>query len=124
MVSRHYRLDAVQPWLSKLGETEMIQQGSALKFCMLATGQADVFFRLSPTSEWDNAAGQCILQEAGGSIFTFNSDPLRYNCSGALRAGEVYCRWGRILPTWKRFSHNNLSNLGSLGKKISLKTCG
>lgn len=101
LVSRQYTMDQVQPWLSKLGETNIMQQGSALKFCRLASGEADLFVRLSPTSEWDNAAGHCILEEAGGSIFTFNADPLRYNCSGTLEQGK-FIAVGADSSTWKR----------------------
>lgn len=101
LVSRQYKLDVVQPWLSKLGETQVIPQGSALKFCLLAAGEADLFFRLSSTSEWDNAAGQCILEEAGGSIFNFKADPLRYNCSGTMEQGK-FIAVGADSPAWQR----------------------
>lgn len=84
LVSRYHVVDAVQPWLASLGETTLIQQGSALKFCTLASGQADVFLRLSPSSEWDNAAGQCILEEAGGEVFSWDMLPLTYNRCGNL----------------------------------------
>lgn len=83
-VSRYNSIENIQPWLSAWGETELIHQGSALKFCTLAEGGADVFLRLSPSSEWDNAAGQCILQEAGGSIYTFDGKSLVFNRCGSL----------------------------------------
>ena len=84
LVSRHHGFDTLQPWLAILGETTLVHQGSALKFCALAKGEADIFFRLSPTSEWDNAAGQCLLEEAGGALFTFKNEPVVYNRSGIL----------------------------------------
>lgn len=88
LVSRHYGPDTLQPWLPILGETRIAYQGSALKFCALASGQADLFLRLSPTSEWDNAAGQCLLEEAGGGVFSLDGLPLSYNHSGSLEQGK------------------------------------
>lgn len=88
LVSRHHGLNHLAPWLARLGETEIMPQGSALKFCSLASGQADVMLRTGPTSEWDNAAGQCVLEEAGGTVFTLNGDPLTYNRSGTVLQGK------------------------------------
>jgi 3'(2'), 5'-bisphosphate nucleotidase len=87
LVSRHSNVENVYPWISALGKTLLVQQGSALKFCALASGEADLFLRLTPTSEWDNAAGQCLLEEAGGTLFTFNLEPLTYNRSGVFEQG-------------------------------------
>lgn len=84
VVSRYHGLETLQPWLSVLGKTTLIHQGSALKFCTLAAGEADLFLRLSPSSEWDNAAGQCLVEEAGGAIYCFDGQPLPYNYSGTL----------------------------------------
>lgn len=83
-VSRYHGLETLQPWLSSLGETTLIHQGSALKFCTVAKGEADIFLRLSPSSEWDNAAGQCLIEEAGGAVHSFDGQTLAYNCSGTL----------------------------------------
>jgi 3'(2'), 5'-bisphosphate nucleotidase len=57
----------------------LIPMGSSLKFCLIAQGQADLYRRLGPTSEWDTAAGQAILEAAGGSVTTLDGQPLRYN---------------------------------------------
>jgi len=50
---------------------EIIQKGSSLKFCEIAEGNADIYPRFGPTSEWDTAAGQIILEEAGGVVVDF-----------------------------------------------------
>ena len=64
----------------KYGKIDTISAGSALKFCMLAEGKADIYPRLAPTMEWDTAAGHIIVEEAGGRVITVdNSLPLRYN---------------------------------------------
>ena len=67
----------------KYGVTDTITSGSSLKFCLLAEGKADVYYRHGPTSEWDIAAGQAILEAAGGRVlkpdmtkFTFNKTTL------------------------------------------------
>ena len=57
--------------------------GSSLKFCLIAEGAADLYYRHGPTYEWDTAAGQCILACAGGHTVTDN-EPLKYNKSSLL----------------------------------------
>jgi len=52
--------------------------GSAIKFCFLAEGSADLYPRFGTTMEWDTAAGQAILEAAGGSVVTLDGAPLRY----------------------------------------------
>ncbi|UCG35516.1 MAG: 3'(2'),5'-bisphosphate nucleotidase CysQ [Candidatus Omnitrophota bacterium] len=64
----------------KYGNIDTISAGSSLKFCMLAERRADIYPRLGPTMEWDTAAGQIIVEEAGGEVLTVdNLKPLRYN---------------------------------------------
>lgn len=101
LVSRHHGLDYLQPWLARLGPTTLISQGSALKFCTLASGDADLFLRLSPTSEWDNAAGQCILEEAGGAVISLDGLPLTYNRSGILEQNHFMAVGDKARP-WEK----------------------
>lgn len=77
-VSRSHLDAATSAFLDRLGVAERITCGSALKFCRLAEGGADVYPRLSPTSEWDIAAGDAIVTAAGGAVTTPSGDPLRY----------------------------------------------
>ncbi len=65
------------------GET-WLKANSAMKFGMLAAGMADIYPRFGPTSEWDTAAGHCIVNETGGAIFDFNLKELRYNAKPDL----------------------------------------
>nr|WP_255523485.1 3'(2'),5'-bisphosphate nucleotidase CysQ [Rhodanobacter sp. DHB23] len=68
-----------------LGEGFVLQPlGSSLKFCLLARGGADVYLRLGPTSEWDTAAAQCVLEEAGGAVLDLHGKPLRYDRGESL----------------------------------------
>ena len=60
--------------LAQYGVTESISKGSALKFCMVAEGQADIYYRHGPTMEWDTAAGQAVVEAAGGKVFSGNTE--------------------------------------------------
>ena len=53
--------------------------GSSVKFCLVASGIADLYLRFGPTSEWDNAAGHAILKYAGVSVRSINGDQISYN---------------------------------------------
>jgi 3'(2'), 5'-bisphosphate nucleotidase len=63
----------------EMANAEVVAMGSSLKFCAVAEGSADGYPRTGPTMEWDTAAGQCILEEAGGSVVDAKGSPLRYN---------------------------------------------
>ena len=60
-------------------DTEVLALGSALKFCLVAEGRVDIYPRFGPTSEWDTAAAQCVVEEAGGMVTDLGLRPLRYN---------------------------------------------
>ena len=67
-------------WLdNNLDNYELVKAGSSLKFCLIAEGDADIYPRLGPTSEWDIAAGHIILEEAGGSISNLDKNKILYN---------------------------------------------
>lgn len=64
----------------KFPDLEVIQQGSSYKFCLLAEGAVDCYIRTSNTYEWDTAAGEAILEAAGGRILTLpDKEPMEYN---------------------------------------------
>lgn len=65
--------------LDRIGAHALCPMGSALKFCLVAGGEADVYFRFGPTSEWDTAAGQAVVEAAGGLVTDMQLKPLRYN---------------------------------------------
>jgi 3'(2'), 5'-bisphosphate nucleotidase len=66
------------------GDYERLPMGSSLKFCLIARGAADVYLRLGLTSEWDTAAAQCVLEEAGGAVLDLAGMPFRYNRGESL----------------------------------------
>jgi len=74
---RHMNADTVD-FIQKLGQCELIQAGSSLKFCRIAEGAADVYPRLGPTCEWDTAAAQAVVEGAGGHVSKLDGTPLRY----------------------------------------------
>ncbi len=67
--------------LQALGPHELVSMGSSLKFCVLAEGDADIYPRIGPTSEWDTAAAHAIVQGAGGDVLRLDGSPLEYNRS-------------------------------------------
>ncbi len=76
------RLQALR---ARLPEHEIKVVGSAIKSCLVADGQADIYPGFGPTMEWDTAAAQCILQEAGGVLLSADLTPLRYNRQANLK---------------------------------------
>ena len=66
----------------------MVGCGSSLKFCRIAEGGIDLYPRFGPTSEWDTAAGQAIVEAAGGAVLDPRGRPLRYNQRDTLLNGD------------------------------------
>jgi len=83
VASRTHRGEALDAWLETVGaqfsHVETVSMGSSLKICLVAEGKADVYPRLSLTSEWDTAAAQAVLEAAGGKLLDLNREPYRYN---------------------------------------------
>ncbi len=77
--SRSHRGKSLDRFLGRLGDYQLIEVGSSIKFCMIAEGQADIYPRLGPTSEWDTAAAQCVVESAGGQVTDTEGHALRYN---------------------------------------------
>ena len=69
---------ALQRFMGQLGHCSTVKMGSALKTCLVAEGKADVYPRFGPTSLWDTAAAQCILEAAGGAVLNAAGHPLEY----------------------------------------------
>jgi 3'(2'), 5'-bisphosphate nucleotidase len=82
--SRSHPSPELAEYLARLGPHEITDMGSSLKICLIAEGAADVYPRLGPTSEWDTAAAQAILESAGGRMIDLAGRPLRYNSKDDL----------------------------------------
>ena len=78
LVSLSHLDPATIAFLERLGGYRLSRIGSSLKFCLLASGEGDIYPRLGPTREWDTAAGQAVLEAAGGRVRTLEGAPLRY----------------------------------------------
>lgn len=74
----HFTQDTADYLAEAVGLCDHVSIGSSLKFCIVAEGQADIYPRLSPTSEWDTAAGHAVLLAAGGRVDDPDGAPLEY----------------------------------------------
>jgi 3'(2'), 5'-bisphosphate nucleotidase len=86
--SRSHKTARTAAYLTRLAHHELLGVGSALKFCLLAEGKADLYPRFGATSEWDTAAGQALLEAAGGHVTRMDGHRLRYNCRESLINGD------------------------------------
>jgi 3'(2'), 5'-bisphosphate nucleotidase len=86
--SRSHASPATAAYLARLGPHAMTGIGSSLKFCLVAEGKADLYPRFGPTSEWDTAAGQALLEAAGGQVTRLDGHRLRYNCRESVINGD------------------------------------
>ena len=75
--------------INGLGVNRVVSAGSALKFCQLASGQADIYLRLSGSMEWDTAAGQIIVESAGGILSRLDLKPFLYNKENLLNPAFI-----------------------------------
>jgi 3'(2'), 5'-bisphosphate nucleotidase len=82
--SRSHRGSSLDAYFEALGEVELLPMGSSLKFCVVAEGNADIYPRLGPTSEWDTAAAQAVVEQAGGAVLELDGRPLVYNAKADI----------------------------------------
>ena len=85
----HFNQPTADYLCEAVGECGYVAIGSSLKFCILAEGRADIYPRLSPTSEWDTAAGHAVLLAAGGRVDGPDGKPLAYGKRAFLNRGFV-----------------------------------
>ena len=99
---RSHGTEALQRFLDNLPTCEVVSLGSALKSCLVAEGKVDLYPRLGPTSEWDTAAAQCVVEEAGGSVTNIRMERLRYNTKRSLLNPHFFVS-GDPRRDWSRF---------------------
>jgi 3'(2'), 5'-bisphosphate nucleotidase len=106
--SRSHANSHQQRFFQALGnDTETINRGSSLKFCLIAEGKVDIYARFGPTSEWDTAASHCIVTEAGGIVTDMRFKPLTYNTKDSilnphfLVIGDPKFNWAPYLDSVK-----------------------
>ena len=107
VASRRHGGARLADYLDKLSESFEISRrpvGSSLKFCLLAEGEADLYPRLGPTSEWDVAAAHAVLLAAGGAVMQIDGSPFRYNTKESflnpdfVAVGDQGYAWQAHLP--------------------------
>ncbi len=98
--SRSHGSEALQAFSKAIGPHKSNPMGSSLKFCVIAEGNADLYPRLGLTSEWDTAAAQCVIEQAGGHVTTTEMKPLKYNTKESL-LNPFFFVFG---STWKDWS--------------------
>lgn len=82
--SRSHRGASLDAYLENLGKHHMVSMGSSLKFCVIAEGGADLYPRLGLTSEWDTAAAQAVVEQAGGQVVTLDGKAMQYNAKSDI----------------------------------------
>jgi 3'(2'), 5'-bisphosphate nucleotidase len=88
-------LDAeTDSFLSGLNVKERSGAGSSVKFLEIARGRADIYPRFGPTMEWDTAAGQAVLEAAGGTVVDADGKPLRYGKTATGLRNPSFIAWG------------------------------
>jgi len=104
IVSRSHGGSQTEALAARAGRHESIGRGSSLKFCLVAEGTADFYPRFGPTSEWDTAAGQCIVEQAGGAVWRLPElTPLRCNETESVLnpsfavVGDPAYDWAKVL---------------------------
>jgi 3'(2'), 5'-bisphosphate nucleotidase len=95
IVSRSSIRPETKAFLETFGAPQQMLMGSSLKFCVLARGDADVYPRFGPTSEWDTAAGHAILDAAGGCVMTASNKPLLYGKKHNHYENPAFIAWRR-----------------------------
>ena len=104
--SRSHRDARTEAFMAKMtadtGDIETVGVGSSLKFCRVAEGAIDLYPRFGPTSEWDTAAGQVIVEAAGGRVLDPQGRPFRYNQRDTLLNGDFVALGDATLP-WEKW---------------------
>ncbi len=105
--SRQALLKLEQRLATRFDQVERLGVGSAIKFCRMAEGASDIYACFGPTSEWDTAAGQALIEAAGGRMFGLGQQQFRYNQRASLLNGGFYVLgdssydWLPLLPLEK-----------------------
>lgn len=102
VASRSHAGDSLTALLQQLGSYELIPMGSSLKFCLVAEGNADVYPRMGPTSLWDTAAAQCVVEQAGGEVTQLTGQPISYQ-NPAVVLNPYFVVHGKCGVNWAAF---------------------
>ena len=109
--SRSHADARTEAFIRNLGPSERISIGSSLKFCLLAGGGIDIYPRFGPTCEWDTAAAQCVVEQAGGRVTDVGLEPLRYNTGESL-LNPYFLAFGDPAVDWREFLPDGIGRSG------------
>ena len=101
--SRSHRGNSLDRYLKNLGEHVMVPMGSSLKICLVAAGEADIYPRLGPTSEWDIAAAHAVVESAGGQVTGLDGQPIRYNTKSDV-SNPHFIVFGDVSRDWTKYA--------------------
>jgi 3'(2'), 5'-bisphosphate nucleotidase len=102
VASKDHAGPMVRLLLSRLSEPRLQSMGSSLKFCLVAEGKADFYLRDLPTMEWDTAAAQCLVEEAGGGVYSLDGKSVVYGKnelrnSAIMTVGDLSYNWSELI---------------------------
>jgi len=104
VASRSHRDGETDRFLASLGDCEIVSAGSSVKFCLVASGEAQLYPRFGRTMEWDTAAGHAVLAAAGGTVVTADGAPLLYGKEASGFANPPFIAAAGHLGEVNRFS--------------------
>jgi 3'(2'), 5'-bisphosphate nucleotidase len=104
VASKDHAGTLVSAMLARLTNPQLRSMGSSLKFCLVAEGKADLYLRDLPTMEWDTAAAQCIVEAAGGGVYSLNGERLPYGKPGLknpaiMTVGDISFDWRWLISS-------------------------
>lgn len=98
IASKSHRSPDTDAWLSNYPVADIVSAGSSLKFCLIAAGEADLYPRHGRTMEWDTAAGQAVVEAAGGRVLTLDGEPLLYGKTARGYDNPHFVVYGDVTP--------------------------
>ncbi|MEO0881161.1 MAG: 3'(2'),5'-bisphosphate nucleotidase CysQ [Pseudomonadota bacterium] len=98
IASKSHRTPETDAFLQKFEIGDIISAGSSLKFCLIAAGEADLYPRMGRTMEWDTAAGQSVVEAAGGRVLEEEGTPLLYGKSERGYDNPHFIVYGDVTP--------------------------
>ena len=110
--SRSHAGDSLTAFLHQLGAHELMSMGSSLKFCLVAEGTADVYPRLGPTSLWDTAAAQCVVEQAGGRVIQLTGKPISY-ADPSVVLNPFFLAHGKSTVDWDDMARGSIQQTAS-----------
>ncbi len=98
IASKSHRSPETDAWLANYPVADIVSAGSSLKFCLIAAGEADLYPRHGRTMEWDTAAGQAVVEAAGGRVLTLDGAPLLYGKRARGYDNPHFVVYGDVTP--------------------------